>query len=405
MSFAFLHPEFFFWMVLPVLALFYLWITQKSSEHPLFSSKALERLRPPPMTMELSGRNRLFLIAALFLIVAMAGPVAVEEESLETPRSNLLIAIDIAAQSSESFDRSKESAIALILALKGENVGVVAYDTASYVVAPLSRDTVGVSELVRGLEPSVMQMERSDFEGMVGLLKRHYKGDDALILIPIHPTSPLSARHDGDIRIVPMGEGEKNTAVLEAIDVIAKKNAQISSIPLFYYPLGFAMVLILIALSSMSQRRIVPLAAVFLSLVLHDTPVNAGIFDFTILDEAVASYERGEYSKSATLFKAYQQKHDSAQIRYNLANALYRSGRYAEARIWYKTIYTTDLLLREDVRYNLARTIERIGRRQSEPKGEVDNEGVKGQHPVERANPPVKKRVESKNPTRLYRMR
>lgn len=355
MSFSFLHPEFFFWMVIPVVALFYLWMTQKSSEQSLFAPSALERLRPPPVTMGLVGRNRLFLIAALLLITAMAGPIALEEGEDAAVRSNVLIAIDISRQSPENFARAKEGAIALIHGLRGENVGVVAYDSAPYFVAPLSRDSYGVSELVRGLDPSQMQGGSGDMEGLISALKHHYEeGDDSLILVPLSSSSE-GVVNGGDLTVIPMEPGEATAAVVEEIRAAARKNAPLSSIPLFFYPLGGAMLLIAIALSSMSQRRSVPVAAVLLTFATQGMELHAGVFDFTLLDEAVASYERGEYPKSAALFRSYRQKHDGPQIRYNLANALYRSGRYGEARMWYETIYTTDPVLREHVRYNLGR--------------------------------------------------
>ncbi|MCK9373147.1 MAG: hypothetical protein M0P91_08100 [Sulfuricurvum sp.] len=401
MSFSFLHPEFFFWMVIPVVALFYLWMTQKSSEQSLFSLHALERLRPPPVTMGLAGRNRLFLSAALLLITAMAGPVAFEEGPRTAPRTNVLIAIDISIQSPENFAHAKERAIALILGLRGENVGVVAYDSVSYFVAPLSRDTFGVSELVRGMDPSLMQTERGDREGLITALKDHYEeGDDPLILVS---SSFPTAVADNDLRVISMEPGEATDAVVEKIRAVAYKNAQASSIPLFFYPLGGAMVLIGIALSSMSQRRSVPVAAVLLSFAVQGMELHAGVFDFTLLDEAVASYEREEYPKSAALFRSYQQKHDGARIRYNLANALYRSGRYAEAQKWYETIYTTDPVLAEHVRYNLGRAVAMM----EQTKGREGKKTAKeeGQSPFLEPNPPLKPLTRNGSITRLYPIR
>ena len=74
-----------------------------------------------------------------------------------------------------------------------------------------------------------------------------------------------------------------------------------------------------------------------------------------LYDNAVQAYENGEYRKSAELFGEYQHLHDSPQVRYNRANALYMSGHYQEAVYWYGQVFTNDVVLKERTRSNLAR--------------------------------------------------
>lgn len=131
-------------------------------------------------------------------------------------------------------------------------------------------------------------------------------------------------------------------------------------IPLFFYPLGLAMVLILFALSSMSKRQSVSVGVLLLALNLYPPNSYAGILDFKELIEAREAYKAGHYEKAERLFARHQMKHDSPQVRYNRANALYMSGRYERARYWYERVYTTDPILQKRLRYNLEQSRAKI---------------------------------------------
>lgn len=400
MSFAFLHPEFFAWMLPPVLALFYLWMTQKTSEQAVFSPKALERLRAPAVSMGLQGRNGLFLAASMLLIAAMAQPVAFDEASLSAPRANVLLAMDISYRSPEDFERSKGTLLSLISALEGENIGVVAYDEFPYRIAPLSRDTAGIAGLVSKLSPDVIRFDSSNIHPLIESLSRSNRTDDPLILIPIGSKSPISRENHGEISVVPLHTGESADSVRRAIRSEQTRSRQIAHIPLFHYPLGLAMLLIGFALSSMSKRRSVPLIAVLLAIALPHSQSNAGILDFQILNGAKAAYEEGEYARSAELFERYQQHHDTPQIRYNRANALYKAQKYAQARFWYERVYTTDPVLREWTRYNLERTLQKLNQDGSQEKPDAVGEKM----PQDRLKRGGRKKTADENTTRLYRI-
>jgi Ca-activated chloride channel family protein len=104
-------------------------------------------------------------------------------------------------------------------------------------------------------------------------------------------------------------------------------------IPLFYYPLGLALLLFLIATSSMSKREKVNLPAFFILLALGglNTNLNAGVLDFMTLKEAKQAYEDGNYKKSEELYSKYASSSENSQSYYNRGNALYKQGKYKEA--------------------------------------------------------------------------
>ncbi len=108
---------------------------------------------------------------------------------------------------------------------------------------------------------------------------------------------------------------------------------------LFYFPLGLAMILIAIALSSMSKRQSVSIAFVAM-IFMGVSDGRAGVLDFRILEKAKSAYSHGEYEQSARLFGEYRLLHDSPQVRYNYANALFKAGHYEKARYWYERVET-----------------------------------------------------------------
>jgi len=370
MSFSFLHPEFFFWMLLPVGILFYFWQTQQPLDIRWFTPKVIERLRAREITMGLKGRNALFLAAALLLISAMAQPVAIQDTAPGSIRSNVLIAIDRSAPERTRFEATKSIAAETIGALKGENVGIVAYDTALYRVAPLSRQFFLLTSLVQNLGYDVSFP--SDRSNALKTLQTSgsLQNIDAVLIVSAEASPEVLQKSPRLVAVI--GSAEDIQPTVRALKVTIEHHRERWHIPLFFYPLGLAMLLILIALSSMSKRQTISLAAGGLILCGYDPSLEAGILDFKVLNEAEAAYERGEYRHSESLFAQYQQTHDSPQIRYNRANALFRQGRFDEALYWYRQVHTSDAELTGRVRHNMAVTVERMGKKEKTKEGDGD---------------------------------
>jgi Ca-activated chloride channel family protein len=104
---------------------------------------------------------------------------------------------------------------------------------------------------------------------------------------------------------------------------------------LFYLPLGLAMLLLLIATSSMSARKRVemPLGVAVLLLLASHGPSHAGLLDFMTLNKAKQAYEAGDFAQSAEGFGEVAP--ESPYATYDQANALYRDKQYAEAAALY----------------------------------------------------------------------
>ena len=78
-------------------------------------------------------------------------------------------------------------------------------------------------------------------------------------------------------------------------------------------------------------NRVLFIFAIF-SLIL-----NAGLFDFTKLSKAEKLYKEGDYNGSAKVLESFGV--DSNIYRYDMANTLYKSGRYKEAIKQYKRAF------------------------------------------------------------------
>jgi hypothetical protein len=314
---SFVHPEFFLYMAPLIFLLFYFWLTQKAQEEHVFTQEALEKLRVEDQTMGLKGRNILFFIASLLIITALAQPTMKGERLPDSPET-ITIALDISKRSLGEFEAMKKSEIQLINSTNGE-IELIAFDKKMYRIAPLSEDKKTLKELVANLSPHVMTSSISDKNGM-----RKRSNSPVLVVV----------------------SGEKITRV-----IVDKERDKWEKIPLFYLPLGLAILLITLALSSMSKRQTVSLAMLAL-LFMGERNLNAGILDFTILNHATRAYEAKEYTTSAKLFREYQYLHDSPQVRYNYANALFKAGDYEKARYWYEHVNATDPKLAKWVEFN-----------------------------------------------------
>jgi len=376
----FLHPEFFIWMVPPVLVLFYFWQTQKSPHSAVFGEAVFNRLHAPEITMGLRMRNILFLIAALLLIAAMAQPVILQDETASEGRVDVLIALDLSTKPANVFEEEKRTAINTIRRLQGENIAVIGYDTQPYRIAPYTTDSEMAAALVSGLEPEVMRQFKSD-----SAVIDKFRSDEGIAIIIGDPINEHNTQLSG---------------IVERIEKIKTAQRLYAHVPLFYYPLGLAMVLIWIALSSMSKRRSVPAAVILITLSVNNLPVHAGILDFKTLNNGYKAYEKGDYIQSAHYFKSYQHEHDSPEIRYNIANALYKAGAYREAFYWYRQVHTSDRFLVQKTAYNLSLCETKI---HTESKSD-ENKKRSRNEPLSDEKQPLLKKKSKEIKTRLYPM-
>ncbi len=139
--------------------------------------------------------------------------------------------------------------------------------------------------------------------------------------------------------------------LLEAIHAQAamqtSRSKEIVQVQLFYLPLALALILFMLASTSILSRYI---AVVLLSFPATD--LQAGVFDFFYLYRADAALAQADYERSAQALESVGDK--NWQTLYNLGYAYFKAGEYAQARFTFSRIKTTDPKRKAALLYNIA---------------------------------------------------
>lgn len=408
---SFLHPEFLYYMLIPLFILFGLLFTQKEVHEHFFSQSVMEKLRVRADTLTLKARNALFLLMAFFMIIALAEPVIKGEKiEVKAKSSDIMIAMDISDSMLATdiypnrLEASKQKVLNLLEENINERIGLVAFAKNSYLVSPLSFDKGAVSFLLKKLETSYITEKGTDFLSLldtVGKIREKQKKKYLFILTDGADKKDFSKEIDKakkyGITVFILGMGTKKGAPIKLKDgtfikyrgdiVISRLNENIADLatktggvyieattssadikrmlqeirgitdkkelkseeirmnkPLFYYPLAVAMLIFLIATSSLKRKRNVN-AAVILALfvyALQPSQSKASILDFLELGKAKEAYENGEFKESGDIYEKYADENLNNEAYFNAANANYKQKKYKEAVELYKKAKFTD---------------------------------------------------------------
>ena len=293
---------------------------------------------------------------------------------------------------------AKQKALEFLHFAPNERIGIIAFAKNSYLVSPLSFDHKAVEFLLKNLNTNsiteqgtdLMEMlkvvdksiksesrryilllsdggDTEDFSREIAYAKEHnivifilgigtkkgapiklkdggfVKQNGKIILTKLNEKiADLATKTDG-VYIEGVNSNSDIKAMLREIETKAKRREMKSEeiekyVPLFYYPVGAALILLLIATSSMSKRKKVEVPSMFLlALIFFNAPsAKAGLLDFVELKEAKEAYEHKKYKKSAQYFDAYAKKSDSGEAYYNAGDAFYEQKKYKEALESYK---------------------------------------------------------------------
>ena len=152
---SFLYPVFIYLMLPVTLILFYFIMTGTKESFVMFDKRVLDKLRFQSKSLSRNAREALFLMAFIFMIIALAQPVIKEGEVVvEAKSADILIGIDI-SDSMKAEDRfpnrldfAKAKAIELIKKAPHNRIGVLAFAKHDYIVSPLSFDHSSVAFLL-----------------------------------------------------------------------------------------------------------------------------------------------------------------------------------------------------------------------------------------------------------------
>ena len=290
------------------------------------------------------------------------------------------------------LNAAKQKAMEILKLAPNERIGVIAFAKNSYLVSPLSFDHNAVGFLLRQLDTTSITEKGTNLMSMLETLDKSVKKESKKYLLIMSDggdnsdfSKEAAFAKEKNIAIFVLGIGTAKGAPIKTKDgsfvkrngeiIVSKLNENISSlatktggvyienvrsnedvatmvaeiekhsvkrelkseeverfVALFYYPLGLALVLLLIATSSFYKRSGAALLALALfSLSFNAQDASAGVLDFMKLDEAKKAYDAKEYDKSSQAYEEYAKRNSNAESYYNAANSLYKQEKYEES--------------------------------------------------------------------------
>ena len=213
------------------------------------------------------------------------------------------------------------------------------------------------------------------------------KQNGKIIISKLNENIADLATKTGGVYIQSVNSDKDVKTMLKEIEAHVKRKERKSQeiekyIPLFYYPLGLALLLLLIATSSMSKRVKVEVPAAFIAalFLLHTADANAGVLDFMELKDAKQAYEQKDYAKAAKIYKDYAKKSDSSSAYYNAGNAFYKMEKYKEAAALYEKTFFTKPEYKAKKHANLGNAYAKQGDLESLEKAKKHYEAVSYTH-------------------------
>lgn len=351
------------------------------------------------------------ILASALLLLALARPVIAQKPiNVDEAGSDVILAVDLSYSmrgtdiSPSRLEAAKKLLHEVVRADHNDRFGVIGFTTNAIVLSPLTKDTELLEHLVSSLDESQIITKGTDVMSALELARKmsHAKrpnvilftdgGDEAsyakesdfirehnlavsVVMLASKdgstlPTSEgslkddaghivVSARNDAIEEIVHEGKMLHNSSDILSLLEDARHNdfAGKASVmryqELFYLPLGLAIFAFMAAFTTIGEkvyRLILPLLA------LIGVSAHAGVGDFAYAYAGKHYYERGEYTRSAQMYRPITNERG----RYNQANALYKEGKYSEALALYRSIRSDERSFKANIFYNMGNCYVRL---------------------------------------------
>jgi len=344
-----------------------------------------------------------FIVIAMANPVIKDGTIEVKAKSADImialDISDSMLAKDVYPN---RLELAKQKALLLLADAPNERIGVVAFAKKSYLVSPLSFDHDAVRFLLSKLNTTSITQKGTNFLGILDVIaKVKNKNSKKYLLILTDGgdskdfSDEIAYAKENNIVVFVLGMGTKQGAPIKEADgsfikykgdiIITKLNDTISELatksggvyiqnttsdsdvkamlreiesmsdekelksqeipkytPLFYYPLGIAIFLLLIATSSIGRGVKTTLSTLLLITIFAGTDSKAGVLDFMELEKAEKSYQNGDYKSSAKEYENYAKSRNNSEGFYNAGNSYYKDGDYDKALNSYKSAIFKD---------------------------------------------------------------
>ena len=183
--------QMFFWvMFIPLIVFSYLILTHKDNFLQIFDEEVLKRLSVGDDALPLVWRNFLLILSVFFMIVAMGRPVIDHgDKVVQLEGLTAVVALDISGsmRSEDIYPNRLEFAKTKIETLfdemKSDEISVVGFAHATFVIAPFSSDKETLKQIVQGVSDEYINMASTDFRALANFSAQLLKNRDTKILI------------------------------------------------------------------------------------------------------------------------------------------------------------------------------------------------------------------------------
>jgi Ca-activated chloride channel family protein len=154
----FLNQNVFYMMLIPLVLLFLLIITSKSSVEKYFSKEIIEKLKVGNQLLGKNSRNTLFFLVLILFIIALSRPVIdKKEQNVKQSLIPMVIALDVSismlAQDiyPDRISLAKKKLQQIIENAKNTTIGVVLFAKDSFILSPVTEDFISLAFIVDNL--------------------------------------------------------------------------------------------------------------------------------------------------------------------------------------------------------------------------------------------------------------
>ncbi len=382
---SFLYP-YFLSFIIPV-SLLYFFIKRADLNKIPFNQKIL--------ISNNSVKLNLIPLILILLIISLARPVIYKKSSNKFFAQTLFIALDISASmkakdiSPSRFEKAKEEIKDIIKKSKFK-IGLIVFTSNPLIIAPPTSDKKVLIKAIESINPNYILTKSTDIQRLLDFVSKFGRkinlaifsdgGDFKEIKKPknVKIFAVKMATKKG--ALIPVGDGflkrggklvvtklnqnfekiaDKSFEYDEYLDILNSLDEKKSLVEkkerleLFFIPLLLALILFLEAFTFVFERlkKFFP----FLLLVFYIN-LKGDILDEIFIKEAYSAYEKGDFKKSASLFK----KLSYFEARYGYALSLMQMGDYKKALEVFLSLKSKNPKIKAEIYYNIGICYEKM---------------------------------------------
>lgn len=189
---SFVHPYFFWVMIIPFVFFVFLVLTNKEKVARVFDERVLARLRVESDSVPLRLRNLTLFTAIFLMIVALSRPVIEKgEKRVSIQGLSLMASIDISGSMRSKdiypnrLEFAKRKLIGLLHEMPTDEVGLTAFAHVSFMLAPFSSDKSTLEQIIEGVDESYINMASTDFTALGNLAAKMLEKKQPKILVVV----------------------------------------------------------------------------------------------------------------------------------------------------------------------------------------------------------------------------